>query len=291
MAPRPRLASAVRPLGHPGGAVQLGVSPGSGAILLSGLTPGELAFLDRLDGRHTEAELDEAAHAVGVERRRAHELLALLRHHGVLASETRPPSVPSGRPRPLVVVDGAGPLATSVATLLRAAGVGRIESGPWAADTADAHLRMSEGDTPRLVVLVSDRDVDPRSGSPWRRRHVPHLPVVTDGDRVVVGPWISADPVSPCLECLRLTRMDPDAALTTVHTPTPPVEPVDHALIAMGAGMTAMVVRAGLGDARLPAGVSVEVRAPWPRVDHRRWERHPDCSSHGSGVHHLRVSG
>ncbi len=291
MAPRPRLASTFRPLVRAGGAVQLGPSRESGAILLSGLTPGELAFLDRLDGRHTEAQLYAVAHAVGVEHRRAHELLALLRHHGVLEPESRPPSAPCAWPGPPVVVDGAGPLATSVSALLRAAGVGRVESGPWAADTVDAELRTSEGDAPRLVVLVSDGDVDPRAGEPWRRRHVPHLPVVTDGDRVVVGPWISADPASPCLECLRLTRMDPDAALAAAGSLAPPVKPVDDALVAMGAGMAAMVVRAGLADALLPAGVSVEVRAPWPRVDHRRWERHPDCSAHGNRATQLRASG
>ena len=56
-----------------------------------------------------------------------------------------------------------------------------------------------------------------------------------------------------------------------------------------GAGMAAMVALAGLaglagGAGRaLPAGVSVEVHAPWPRVDHRRWSRDLDCPWHTQG--------
>ena len=35
-----------------------------------------------------------------------------------------------------------------------------------------------------------------------------------------------------------------------------------------------------LADFGLPVGVSVEVSTPWPRVDYRRWQRHPLCPSH-----------
>jgi hypothetical protein len=293
MAPRPRLASALRPLVPAGGVVQLGRGTGSEAVLLSGLTAAELAFLDRLDGRRTDMELYAAALDAGVTRRRTVELLALLRHHGVLPAD-RPPAAgrrdPGGR---YVVVDGAGPLASSIAALLRASSSrvdgcvgGRVDGGRGAADAADADLRAGGVDLPDLVVLVSDGGVDPRAGEPWRRRSVPHLPVVADPDRVVVGPWISADPAGPCLECLRLTRLLPLVALATARrtaTALPlPVPDADEALVTVGAGMAAMVARSGLHRGAVPAGVSVEVAAPWPRVDHRRWEVHPDCPHHGA---------
>lgn len=184
-----------------------------------------------------------------------------------------------------VVVDGAGPLAASVATLLRAGAVTRVDSGPWAADAADADLRADAGAIPHLVVLVAHGVLDPRAGEPWRRRSVPHLPVVSDGDRVVVGPLVSGGTRWPCLECLRLTRLDPGAVVTAYQRSSTPVadlvDRLDDALVAMGAGMAAMVARAGLTGGAVPGGVSVEVRTPWPRVDHRRWERHPDCPRHG----------
>ena len=41
-----------------------------------------------------------------------------------------------------------------------------------------------------------------------------------------------------------------------------------------------MVIVAGLAGHPLPAGVSVEVHGPWPRVEHRRWTRHTDCRWH-----------
>ena len=82
--------------------------------------------------------------------------------------------------RRFVVVDGVGPLASSVATLLRAAGVGLVRAGAWAADTADAELRWGGSTGPDLLVLLADRSIDPRRAEPWRRRGVPLLPVVVD---------------------------------------------------------------------------------------------------------------
>jgi hypothetical protein len=45
--------------------------------------------------------------------------------------------------------------------------------------------------------------------------------------------------------------------------------------------VVAMVVNLALSDLGRPgAGVSVEVSGPWPRLDHRRWTRHPACPAH-----------
>ena len=58
----------------------------------------------------------------------------------------------------------------------------------------------------------------------------------------------------------------------------------DEPLLAMGAGMAAMLARTVVIDGTVPVGVpvgvSVEARSPWPRVDHRRWDRHTDCPHH-----------
>ena len=173
------------------------------------------------------------------------------------------------RPDPLdryVVVDGSGLLVSSVARLLRAEGVRWVEAAPWAADAADAELRRVDGDPPDLVVLVRPRLVDPRLGEPWRRRRVAHLPVTTSDRRVVVGPWLTGDPSQPCLGCLA-----PHAAENG---------PEAGALLTTAAGMTAMVALAGLAGQALPAGVSVEVHGPWPRIEHRRWSRDLDCPLH-----------
>ena len=179
---------------------------------------------------------------------------------------------PRPEPDPLdriVVVDGPGSLVLAVARLLRAEGVRWVEAGAWAADTADAELRRTAGGAPDLVILVRTGVVDPRVGEPWRRRHIPHLPVTTWGHRIMVGPWLTGDPAQPCLACL---------AIGAAPDPGHPSE----ALVTTGAGMAAMVAVAGLAGSALPTGVSVEVHAPWPRVDHRRWRRDLDCPLHDS---------
>ncbi|HEU5000680.1 MAG TPA: hypothetical protein VFT68_17200 [Lapillicoccus sp.] len=166
-----------------------------------------------------------------------------------------------------VVVDGAGSLVLLVARLLRAEGVRSVEAGVWAADSADAELRRTGTGAPDLVILVRAGVVDPRLGEPWRRRGVPHLPVTTSRTRVVAGPWLTGDPDEPCLGCVASRPATLGAA--------------SDALVTAGAGMAAMVALAGLTGQALPSGVSVEVHAPWPRVDHRRWSRDPDCPLHG----------
>ena len=168
-----------------------------------------------------------------------------------------------------VVVDGAGSLVLLVARLLRAEGVRSVEAGVWAADTTDAELRRTGTGAPDLVILVRAGVVEPRVGEPWRRRGVPHLPVTTSADRVMAGPWLTGDPDEPCLGCVAI---GPGSALDRASG--------SEALGTTGAGMAAMVALAGLAGRALPSGVSAEVRGPWPRVEHRRWSRDPDCPLH-----------
>ena len=307
MAARPRFTSPFRPILRSGGAVQLGVAAEAGGILLRGLSPGEVALLQRLDGSLDEPGVYAAARVCGVLPRRAAQLLDLLREQDLLRDldprrgQHRPldgrTAAPVPSPRPVgtvdgtaggggfVVVDGPGPLAASVARLLRAEGVERVQAGVWAADAADAELRLTGSVAPDLVVLVAHGALDARAGEPWRRRSVPHLPLVADGTRVVVGPLVTGDPAQPCLYCLRLTRSELDAEWPAVEAQSRGGAAwCDEPLLAMGAGMAAMLARTVVADSGMPAGVpvgvSVEARSPWPRVDHRRWERHTNCPHH-----------
>lgn len=316
MASRLRLRPDLPPLRRGRDAVQLGLSATSGGIVLEGLTPADVALLERLDGPPSGAlrppELYAAAAELGVPADRVTELLSLLRRHGVLV-DAGPPAEEGARDEPWLVVDGRGPLATAVSSLLRISPAGRVDSGPWAADVADAELReheerqelcerrgLTDGDVrepPRvalvaLVVLVTRGALDPVTGETWRARDVPVLPVLDDGARVLVGPLVTADPAQPCLRCLQLARVDRDARWPEVmaqaagfttggarDTPDRREPPADA--LSVAAGVVAMVVNLALSDLGGPvAGVSVEVSGPWPRLDHRRWTRHPACPAH-----------
>lgn len=337
MASRPRLKPYFRPLRRGPGAVQLGLSPASGGVVLRGLSRTEVSLLAHLDGTLTETELLQDAARRGVERERAMALVALLRAHHLLDRDldgTGPDRVDLGRlpgaaPRSpcvsgvdggdaatlalsgaggtnemdgpggsgtrqllhrtgrRVVVSGRGRLPWAIGSLLRTTGVGQVDLGAAAVHALDQALRVDPSvAAPDLVVLVGSGLVDPRAGDPWWRRGVPTLPVVTDGCRIVVGPLVH-DPSGPCLRCLGLERADRDGAwpalVAQVSACGGTVDDEIHSestLTAMASGVVAMVVTAHLASDRPPPGVSVEMSLPWPRLDHRRWERHPQCAAH-----------
>lgn len=318
MAPRPRFKPYFRPLRRGPDSVQLGLSPEAGGIILTGLEPAELAWLDRLDGSLSEAEVYAVAAACGVSRHRADRLLTLLREHHVLvtdpvdrvelgglgASESDAlvhdadvlalaHDTPGGplarileRRRRHVVVAGAGRLPWSIASLLRSTGVGTVDLGDWAADAAEHEdLRgLESASRPDLVILVAQGVLDPRRAQPWQRRGVPLLPVVSDGRRVVVGPLVGRDPAQPCLRCVEMVRAERDAGWPAVMAQAASAGGAqvgsESTLVAIASGVAAMITHACLADDPVPAGVSVEVVMPWPRLDHRRWHRHPGCTEH-----------
>ncbi len=320
MASRPRLKPYFRPLRRGPDSVQLGVSGESGGVVITGLTPADIDLLDRLDGSTTEQDLYAVAAGCGVARPRADELLTLLREHHLLTTERfdrvdlaqLPPGLrdvlrddaptlglvhaPPGDPlaqiiergRRHVLVSGSGHLPWSIATLLRFGGVGRVDLGSWAVDAVDRELRdESVRPWPDLVVLVGEGAVDPCHGEPWRRRDIPQLPVVADGHRIIVGPLVGPAAELPCLRCLQMSRADPDAAWPAVMaqlTPRTGVAQVrsESTLEAIAAGVVGMVTHAFLAGERVPAGLSIEVTMPWPRLDHRRWQRHPRCPGHAA---------
>jgi hypothetical protein len=63
-------------------------------------------------------------------------------------------------------------------------------------------------------------------------------------------------------------------------TDTPLLEELPAGLGQLVSGVVALYAVGVLTGERPPAGVSAEVSLPWPRMDHRRWPRHPRCARH-----------
>ena len=293
MADTPRLRPWLRPVFRPPSTVQFG--PAAGGPLVDGLTPTECALLDALDGTVSRAGSFARAADAGIGATRWHVLLELVERLGVLAHVDDPPSR-----RAVVLVDGEGATARACADVLRASGVARVDVGRTAADVAlarglDPAGRPTPGATrPSAVVLLGEGALDPRRGDPWLSRAVPTLPLVLAGTRVLVGPAVEPGHDGPCLWCLDLHRTDRDIQWPDVMTQvcrdraSGIAAPVDGlgtapALAHTAAALAALVVLALLDGPAPPKGVSVESSLPWPRLDHRRWTRHPRCDRHPGG--------
>lgn len=308
MQPRPRLRVGHQPLRRSADSLQLGLAPGE-ARVLSGLGHGEVMLVESLDGRHTLAELYALAARLDVGRDRVDALLRLLNAEGLLAPANpdrftlwqaqRPEPGPAARATDravarrtrrwgYVVVGGWGPVPQAIAATLRHAGVGRVETGPWALDHAELGLRerSDRPPPPDLVVLAAQDALDPRSAHPWRRHGVAQLPVVADPRTVVVGPLVGSDPAGPCLRCVELHRTDRDERWPDVLAQACPDGPAQRpvrsepTLSATGAGIAAMVAVGHLDGRPFPPGLTLELRLPVPRLDHRIWPRHPQCGDH-----------
>ena len=328
---RPRLKSHARLLLRAPGTVQLGLAPPAGAVL-EGLTDAEVRWLERLDGTTGRTLLYAEASAAGIPPQRVEALLDTLRDLDLLVEQPTDraclsslgaarwaalgpdadmlaavhPGVGDGwaaladRQGQHVLVGGDGSLARSLALLLRRAGIGRVETGAAALDALELDLRAAarsgaarhRADRPDLVVLLGVGALDPGAGAPWLRHGIPHLPVVAQGHRVLVGPLV-AGPGGPCLQCCDLDRSDRDPQwprLLAQLTPPQPVgraRPVEAAtgVTATAAGLAALVVHSHLDAGAVPRGVSLELSLPWPTVVHRRWSAHPRCGCGAAQAH------
>lgn len=223
-----------------------------------------------------------------------------------------------------VLVGGPPALTDRVGRALRQASVDGVGVGSWALDHTELMLRDADHtlSTPRrapaLVILCAYDGMDPAQAAPWVRHAVPHLGFTAEGDRIVVGPLV-IPPLgrdTTCLRCIELHRCDRDSgrasvlaqttrptlssvpppepdSLTAIVGPGGPVRatPTEPALLAAAASMAALVAAAYLSGDRLPDGVTVELTSPWPRLDHRRWTRHPHCPDHGAAVPRAMIPG
>jgi len=286
----PRLRPPVRPLRRGPDTIQLGLGPH--ACVLTGLTRGEQAVLARLDGAHPLPSLYAAAARHGEPARRVDALVALLARLDLLDPDHTSPLDAEARPA-RVLVGGAGQLTEAIAASIRSATGADVRSGEAALGDTVHELREALSERvppaliPELVVLPAPAGVDPARGDPWLTHGVAHLAVVVEGGQATVGPLVGPPLLGdePCLRCVELARCgwdDTRAAVLAQAAPrqdpilAPPVraEPVLAELVC---GLTTVVVAGALRGEPLPPGVTVEASAAWPRMDHRRWVRHPGC--------------
>ena len=159
-------------------------------------------------------------------------LLRALRPALLVTGETLPSPAPlpmaptePGAP-PAVCVDGDGPTAALIGSLLGTLG-----------------LRLTGADDPGagLAVIVGHYALEPERHGHWLRRDVPHLPVVFSDSEVRIGPLVEPG-VGPCLSCLELAHLDSDPSWAAIacqllsrHAPTEtPRTTLDVACLAAG---------------------------------------------------------
>lgn len=181
--------------------------------------------------------------------------------------------------QPAIVVDGRGGLPEETCRQLRRAGAPRVQGGPFAADAAEALMRLSPEERPAAVVLIGTHTVTVEATAPWQRAGVVHLPVTCDGDTSTIGPLIVPGR-SACWRCRALTARDLDAVggapVGRLHLE--PVALPPGGLGVLTAAVTASVILSAVtGKSRL-SGVSTELDLAGPSVTHRHWRSHPLCT-------------
>jgi hypothetical protein len=274
--PHPRIPPWRRPIARTPGEIQFGVS--AGGPIVTGVSEAEARVLARLDGTVPLGTSYRFAGEVGIPARRWRALLDLIDEVGVLERFSRE------QPCPAVLLEGRGALVEELCHVLRRGGIDALVGAPHgSADATDAEHTAD----PPLVVLLGAMALDPRSGDPWLRNGITHLPVVVEGPRATVGPLVEPTLGGPCLWCLDLHRTDRDAAWPVVlaqvcGSPSDVVHrnalpEADPALVQLVAGCIALFARRLPGSGSPPLGVAVELSLPWPRMDHRRWTTHPRC--------------
>ena len=275
-APHPRIPTWRRPIARTPGEIQFGVS--AGGPIVKGVSEAEARVLARLDGTVPLGTSYRLAGEAGIPARRWRALLDLIEEIGVLERFS------SEQTCPTVLLAGRGALLEVLCRVLRRSGIDVLVGEPrGSAGAMDNALRAD----PSLVVVLGALALDPRSGDPWLRSGIAHLPVVVEGTRATVGPLVEPTLSGPCLWCLDLHRTDRDASWPVVlaqvcGSPSDVVHrdavpQADPALVQLVAGCIALFTRRLPGKSSLPSGVAVELSLPWPRMDHRRWTTHPRC--------------
>jgi bacteriocin biosynthesis cyclodehydratase domain-containing protein len=340
---RPQLLSGLRPLWRGRRSLQLGRDPDR-TVVVDGIDPATARVLTGLDGRRSEAEVLADAAANGVDIATVTQMLTGLRRCGLVVdgepdalsdlggpdtaerlepdhaalSLSRPGRGPLGtlrrRRHGTVAVHGGGRIGAPVATVLAAAGVGRLavvdgerarpcDAAPGGINPQDAYQPraaavvaavrraapeadvgpLRPGEVPDLAVLAGLEPVEPRLRSGLHRLAVPHLPVYIRETTAVVGPLVLPG-VSSCLTCADLHRRDRDPAwpMLAAQLSVPrrrQREPADVVLATLAAAIAAAQALALLdGDDPATLNGSLELRLPDWRVRRRSWLPHPLCT-------------
>ena len=172
--------------------VQLGVDD---PVVIDDVTAGVERMLAALRPGISRSGWDMLAREAGVDPAAARALLDRL--GPVLSAERATASAPARR----VLVTGTGPIATTLAGLLRERDM----------------LAPSDDVQPDLAVLVAEWVIGPDDAAHWLRRDVPHLPIVGSDRTITVGPFVEPGR-GPCIYCLQLTRRDADPAWPAIVT-------------------------------------------------------------------------
>lgn len=328
---RPVLKPALRQVWRDAVTLQLGLAP-QRAIVLAGLEPPDSKLFGLLDGSRDVATVFNDANALGCPPERAVRLIELLAAADAL--DDAPPADPRLEPDLLslsllhpgpgaaarvlarrraatVAVYGAGRVGAAVATLLAAAGIGRlcvVDDGPVRpADLGPAGIREQGAGTRATAVVaplrrtstaltvstVAPERADVAVVSPVTSvappdvlaavRHRPHLLVTMRETTAAVGPFVLPGR-TPCLRCMHLARADRDphwAALTAQLTgDSRPVESCDVVLATIAAALAATQVLTAIdvadGRASTVAGV-LEIGLDTGQLRRRSIAAHPSC--------------
>ncbi|MFV0127919.1 ThiF family adenylyltransferase [Streptomyces sp. HMX112] len=329
--------------------VQFGATPAH-AVMLAPVDTTTGSLLGLFDGTRGIPSLREEARALGLPDGRLEALLARLEEAGLLddaavgapgvdalrredgaleqlradlASLSVVHREPGGaigrlaaRRSMRVQVRGAGRVGASVAALLSASGVGRVEVldggrvEPWDVapgglpaeavgerrDVAARRLvgRPAEREPGLSLVVVAPRDglaayaPDPVPADDWVVTGTPHLYAGVVEATGVVGPLVLPGGTA-CARCVELERADLDPAWPRMlaqwrsgRQRTPP--PCDLGLATAVAGLAAAHALAFL-DGELPASTGARWEASLPLLDWcaERIAPHPDCACGAAG--------
>ena len=237
--------------------------------------------------------------------RLAGELAALSARAGERASELL-----SARRQASVVVHGRHAAAIQLATVLAAAGVGRVrctatgsarlahaapggigpgDEGRDLATAAEAALRRAApgvdttplplDDVADLTILAGGRPVDDDRRAALHAANAAHLAMSVSAYSGVVGPLVLPG-LTSCLRCADLHRRDRDPAWPTlaVQLTVAREQPAELAVATTIVGVAAIQTLAFLdGDEPACIDGTLEVHLPDWRVRRRSWPPHPEC--------------
>ncbi|GAA2755593.1 ThiF family adenylyltransferase [Actinopolymorpha rutila] len=341
---RPQIKPALRRVWRDGQTVQIGLDPAH-SLVVTGLDAGLRHLVESLSGACSEEDLITAALAEGVSLPRAHRLLRLLDEAGALQDAASAEAVwegvgPAERERltpdlaarrlgtsdadgewlrrrrdAAVCVFGAGRIGASVAALLAAGGLGRVDVSDRTvtrpADLAPAGLCTGDVGRPRavgaaraakvagpstevgaggvggtterpdLAVLAPDEEPDRNLADALVRAGVPHLVVRMREGRAILGPFVLPG-TSSCVRChdLHRTARDPrwpDILAQTVGAPSG-VPACDVVLATAVAGHAVLHVLAFIDGGRPPSvDATLEMTVPHGTIRRRSWSTHPAC--------------
>jgi hypothetical protein len=211
-----------------------------------------------------------------------------------------------------VEVVGGGRTGAGLATMLAAAGVGRVrvrdpdpvrptDVVPGGAGMSDVgspredavrlalhrlgHQPCSGRRRPDLVVLVEHTVADASGADPLLAADVPHLSVVAGEAGATVGPMVLPGR-GPCLRCLELHRTDRDPGwpqlLAQLLSGRRGTGAEESTCASLTAALACLQVVSHLDGVKTPAALAatLEVELPDGLISRRTWPAHPACGCH-----------